>query len=219
MKAQDQLIANLSKKAADQLVELNHSNSANQAKDKAIKDLQNKSTALGTQLQSKTEKDLEVQTQIQQTAQMYANMNPSKSAAIIQNLTLLDQVLIFSEMKPADQVKILEKMDPLKAANASIAIKDLILAKDSKIAALQKKIKLYAAQTAKKLTKNDLGLTFAQMAPKSAATVLLQMYSSSPSKVIDILSAMAIQPRSLVLSAIAVLSNGIAATISTKLAP
>jgi flagellar motility protein MotE (MotC chaperone) len=151
---------------------------------------------------------------------MYAKMNPSKSAPILENLTLQERVLVLSEMKQVDQVKVLEKMDPIKAAQASIYLKDVVSAKDREIAALQDRIKLNDSTVAsQKLTKNDLGKTFANMTAKSAATVLLQMQSITPAKVIEILSSMDNTSRAKVMTALSDLSKETAAAISTKLVP
>ncbi|MDB5052087.1 MAG: MgtE protein [Bacilli bacterium] len=220
IKNQDQKITDLNKKIADQETAVKSADDAALAKDQTIKDLQAKSTALEEQLKAKTLSDEEYHTQIKKTADMYAGMNASKSAPIMENLTLQERVLILSQMQQADQVKILEKMDPVKAAEASIALKDVVGAKDREIAALQDRLKLNAdTQSPGKITKSDLGKTFANMTPKSAATVLLQMQSITPNKVLDIFNAMDTANRSKVLSALADLSKETAASISAKLAP
>ncbi|CAK4836479.1 unnamed protein product [Aphanomyces euteiches] len=189
-------------------------------KDQTIKDLQAKSIALEEQLKTKTLSDEEYHNQIKLTAEMYAKMNPSKSAPILENLTLQERVLVLSEMKQADQVKILEKMDPIKAAEASIYLKDVVSAKDREIAALQDRIKLNDSTIAsQEITRNDLGKTFAAMTAKSAATVLLQMQSITPTKVVDILNAMDNASRAKVMTALSDLSKETAAAITTKLAP
>jgi flagellar motility protein MotE (MotC chaperone) len=188
-----------------------------QQKDQALKDMQAKYTLLEEQLKTKAKSDEEYHNQVVQTSAMYAKMNPSKSAPIIESLTLKERVLILSEMKPDDRVKILEKMDVKKAAEASIYLKDVVPAKDREIAALQERIKLNDETNAPKLTKNDIGQTFANMTPKSAATVLLEMQVTNAAKVIDILSSMDTPSRSKIMSAIADLSKETAASISTKL--
>jgi flagellar motility protein MotE (MotC chaperone) len=220
IKIQDQKIAELTKKLADQEGAIKASDTTTLQKDQTIKDLQAKSVALEEQLKAKTKSDEEYHNQIKQTAAMYAKMNPSKSAPILENLTLLERVLVLSEMNQVDQVKILEKMNPIKAAEASIYLKDVVSAKDREIAALQDRIKLNdTTAAAQKLTKNDLGKTFANMTAQSAATVLLQMQSITPTKVIDILTAMDLTNRAKVMTALAGLSKETAAAISTKLAP
>jgi flagellar motility protein MotE (MotC chaperone) len=220
VKNQDQRIAELTKKLADQESAMKTVDANILQKDQTIKDLQAKSVALEEQLKVKTQSDEEYHNQIKLTADMYAKMNPSKSAPILENLTLQERVLVLSEMKQPDQVKILEKMDPIKAAEASIYLKDVVTAKDREIAALQDRIKLNdRTATAQKLTKSDLGQTFANMTAKSAATVLLQMQAITPAKVIDILSAMDNASRSKVMTALADLSKEAAAAISARLAP
>jgi flagellar motility protein MotE (MotC chaperone) len=220
IKNQDQKIADLTKKLADQENAMKTADATTLQKDQTIKDLQAKSAALEEQLKTKTKSDEEYHNQIKLTADMYAKMNPSKSAPILENLTLQERVLVLSEMKQADQVKVLEKMDPIKAAEASIYLKDVVSAKDREIAALQDRIKLNDSTVAsQQLTKNDLGKTFANMTAKSAATVLLQMQSITPAKVIDILSAMDNASRAKVMTALSDLSKETAAAISTKLVP
>ncbi|MEX2462206.1 MAG: hypothetical protein WD469_13080 [Paenibacillaceae bacterium] len=220
IKNQEQKIEDLTKKLADQENAMKTTDAATLQKDQTIKDLQAKSVALEEQLKAKTMSDEEYHNQIKLTTDMYAKMNPSKSAPILENLTLQERVLILSEMKQADQVKVLEKMDPIKAAEASIYLKDVVSAKDREIAALQDRIKLNdSTVVSQQITRNDLGKTFANMTAKSAATVLLQMQSITPAKVIDILNAMDNTSRAKVMTALADLSKETAAAITSKLAP
>lgn len=220
IKIQEQKIADLTKKLADQENAMKTVDASTLQKDQTIKDLQAKGVALEEQLKVKTLSDDEYHNQIKLTADMYAKMNASKSAPILENLTLQERVLILSEMKQADQVKVLEKMDPIKAAEASIYLKDVVTAKDREIAALQDRIKLNDSTVASQvITKNDLGKTFASMTATSAATVLLQMQSITPAKVIDILNAMDNSSRAKVMTALSDLSKETAAAITTKLAP
>jgi flagellar motility protein MotE (MotC chaperone) len=220
IKNQDQKITDLTNKLAAQENAMKTADAATLQKDQTIKDLQAKSVALEEQLKVKTKSDEEYHNQIKLTADMYAKMNASKSAPILENLTLLERVLILSEMKQADQVKVLEKMNPIKAAEASIYLKDVVSAKDREIAALQDRIKLNDSTiVSQQITKNDLGKTFANMTAKSAATVLLQMQSITPAKVLDILNAMDNTSRAKVMTALSDLSKETAAAITTKLAP
>lgn len=220
IKFQEQKIADLTKKLADQENAMKTVDASTLQKDQTIRDLQAKGVALEEQLKVKTLSDDEYHNQIKLTADMYAKMNASKSAPILENLTLQERVLILSEMKQADQVKVLEKMDPIKAAEASIYLKDVVTAKDREIAALQDRIKLNDSTVASQvITKNDLGKTFASMTATSAATVLLQMQSITPAKVIDILNAMDNSSRAKVMTALSDLSKETAAAITTKLAP
>jgi flagellar motility protein MotE (MotC chaperone) len=220
-KTKDDQIAALNSKIADLEASLKKADEANQQKDQTIKDLQSKNSELDEKLKTKTQTEEEYTKQIQQLAAMYAKMDPGKAAPIIENLSPKEQILLFSMMKPDDQSKILQKMDPKKAAEASIGLKDVTLVKDKEIAALQERLEIQGGTNGKsgpKLTKDDVGQTFANMTPKSAAAVLVEMYGSNSDRVVSILSSMDTASRSRVLSAISDASKDTAASISSKLA-
>ncbi|KIL39243.1 hypothetical protein SD70_21480 [Gordoniibacillus kamchatkensis] len=221
-KAASDQIAALNAKIADLQASLQKADEVNKQKDQTIKDLQAKQSDLGEQLKTKTQTDEEYTKQVQQLASVYSKMDASKAAPIVQNLSLQEQVLVLSMMKPDNQSAILAKMDPKKAADASIALKDLVPVKDREISALQSRLAIQNGDTgaapAAKLTKSDVGQTFANMAPKSAAEVLIQLQGTSPDRVISILSSMDTASRSKVMTAIADANKDMAATISSRLA-
>lgn len=220
IKSQDQQLVALNRKVSDQEQLLKSAEAASVQKEQSIKDLQTKTSALEEQLKTKTRTEAEYDSQIQQTASMFVKMNPSKAAPIMENFTLKERVLLLSQMKPDDRVKILEKMDPKKAAEATIYLKDVVPVKDREIAALQERIKLNDdVKNTQKLTATDLGQTFSNMPPKSAADILILMNAATPTKVLDILNAMDNQGRSKVVAAIADLNKQLAASISAKLIP
>lgn len=199
--------------------DLNATDSNNQKKDQTIKDLNAKVAALEEQMKTKTQTDEEYRAQVQQLANMYAKMLPSKSAPILENMTLKETVLVLSEMKPDDRGKVLEKMDPKKAADASIQLKDIVPSKDRQMAALQERLEVNQAQAAtpQQISKEDLGATFSAMDAKSAATILLEMNTLNQAKVMSILSTMDSAARSRVLAEISKTNKAIAATLSSKL--
>ncbi|MFH5183172.1 MotE family protein [Paenibacillus sp. TAB 01] len=218
---QEETVSSLTDKLNQMQQQLKTSENALQQRDDTIKELQLKNSTLEEQMKSKAQSDEEYAAQIQQLASMYAKMSPSKSAPIMENLTTAEMVLVLNSMKTDDRVKILEKMDPKKAADASILLKDQKTAKDQEIAALQERLKQVATpdpKSGQKLSKDDLGSTFANMTPKSAATVLMEMQSSNPDKVISILSSMDSAGRSRILTAISEQSKETAALISARLA-
>jgi flagellar motility protein MotE (MotC chaperone) len=191
---------------------------SSQQKDQQIKELQAQMTALQEQLQNKTLSDEEYLLRIQKLAGVYAEMTPSKAAPILENLTLNEQVLVLNEMKQENQIKVLEKMNPQKAAEASILLKDQVLVKDAQIAALQERLAIHNdEQTSTILTHNELALTFSNMTPVNAANVLMQMLKTNETMVIEILRSMDVQSRSAVISSIAGQSESEAASISAKL--
>jgi flagellar motility protein MotE (MotC chaperone) len=190
-------------------------------RDLALKEIQAKNTELEEKLKGQTQTEEEYAKKITELATLYGSMTPSKAAPIMESLTLKERVLVFGAMKAADRGEILEKMTPQNAAETSIAIKDLVPVKDQEIAALQERLALHAAAAATnssvQVSKEDLGQTFANMTPKSAAALLLQMYPTSSDKVLAILSAMDNTARSGVMSSLADQSKETAALIATRL--
>lgn len=221
-KQQEKQVTALQNKITAQQEELKKADALYQQRDQAYKDLQEKNNQLEEQMKFSAQADDAYQKEIQATSSMFAKMTPSKSAPILEVMTTKEQVLILSEMKPDSRVKILEKMDPKKAAEVSLLLKDQVPSKDLQIAALQEQLKSAEAagtKAAPKLTATDIGNTFAGMTPKSAADVLVELYKASPTKAIDILSAVDTQARSKILSAMAEGSKETAVEISSKLVP
>lgn len=215
-------LAALQKQLEAQTAELAGSTQTLKDKEQTIKDLQAKVAALEAQKASATKSDEEYQALITETASMYAKMSPSKAAPIMQNLTLKEQVLLLSEMKTDDRVRILEKMDAKKAAEASIYLKDAVPAKDKQIAALQERLdlnKTAATTPSSAMTKQELGQTFAGMTPKSAAELLVEMNKTDSAKVVEILNSMDVAGRSKVMTYLSDNFKEVAPVIASKLAP
>lgn len=221
----ESVVDKLKKELAAKDAELQAADSAYQQKDQALKEMQAKFSAYEEQVKTKAKTDAEYEAQIQQMASMYAKMTPSKAAPILESMTLQEQVLVMGQMKPDERVKILEKMDAKKAADVSISLKDVVPAKDRQIAALQERLKLNEDTKSKtnadaqKMSKSDLGQTFANMTADSAATLLIEMEKANSAKVTEILNATDNQARSKIMSAIAKQSKETAATITGRLAP
>lgn len=221
--AAETAIAALKKQLEEKTAALSSAEASVAGKDQSIKDLQAKIAALEEKKTQEAKSDEEYQTLINQTADMYAKMSASKSAPIMENLTLKEQVLLLSAMKTDDRVRILEKMDSKKAAEASIYLKDVTPAKDKQIAALQERLKINEtetkAATSSSMTKAELGQTFANMTAKSAANLLIEMYKTTPAKVTEILNSMDTSARSKIMSSISDTSKETAASITAGLAP
>ncbi|WP_312876336.1 MotE family protein [Paenibacillus agri] len=144
--------------------------------------------------------------QVKDLAKLYAGMKPSKAAPIMENLTQEEMVQIFSVMNNASKTAILEKMDPKKAADVSIKLKEETTSSDLAIAALQSRLKQDSkaaaatpANTSKNLDKEKLNQTFSTMTPANAASLLGEMYKISPDKVITILNTVSDSVRSSIL--------------------
>jgi flagellar motility protein MotE (MotC chaperone) len=217
----DDQIAELNAKVQELQAALQKSDSVAQQKDQGLKDIMAKNTALEESLKTKTQSDEEYKNQITQLATLYGSMAASKAAPIMENLTPKEMVLVFSMMKPASRSAILEKMDPKKAAEASIGLKDIVPVKDQEIAALQERLTINGGNetaAAKKISKTDLATTFAKMTPKNAAIILLEMNRANSDKVLSILSSMDNAGRTQVMSALSDLSKETAASLTAKLA-
>lgn len=201
--------------------ELQQASGLQAQKDQTIKDLKAQVAELEQKLKAKAQTDEEYKVQIQQLASIYANMTASKAAPIMESMTLKERILVLSEMKPADRGKILEKMSPKAAAETSIQMKDVVPSKDLQMAALQERLEANKTVSETKpaaMSKNDLGQTFSQMVPKSAAAILIEMNTVNQTRVLDILRSMDNAGRAKVISAINDASKQTAASLSAKLA-
>jgi len=164
----------------------------------------------------------EYQKQLKNLASMYAGMTTSKSAPILENLTMPELVLVLYEMSSDDQGRILEKMNPKTAADASIQLKDVneLTRKEweekARIARDEKTAKEDPEDTTK-LTNAELAQTFSAMTVASAAEILLQLNKSNSVKVVSLLNAMDNASRSNILAAIAGISAEDAASLASKL--
>lgn len=145
------------------------------------------------------------QKQVTDLAKLYAGMKASKAAPIMENLTTEEMVQIFSVMNNASKTAILEKMDPKKAADVSIKLKETTTSSDMAIAALQSRLKkeegtpTTTAATTTNLDKEKLNATFTSMTPSSAASLLGEMYKISPDKVVTIMNTISDSVRSSIL--------------------
>lgn len=213
-------VEQLKSQLAQAQAELQAANSQTQQKDQTIKDLRAQLETSEEKAKSKAQTDEEYRVQIQQLASIYAGMMPSKSAPILEAMTLKERALILGEMKTADRGKVLERMNPAVAAETSIQMKDVIPAKDVQIAALQERLDINKQDQQKALpsiTKEDIGQTFSQMVPKSAAAILIEMNTANSARVVDILKSMDSAGRAKVLAAISDSSKPTAAALSAKL--
>ncbi|MNO39577.1 MgtE intracellular N domain protein [compost metagenome] len=160
--------------------------------------------------------------QVTELAKLYAGMKASKAAPIMENLTTDEMVQIFSVMNNASKTAILEKMDPKKAADVSIKLKETTNSTDMAIAALQSRLKQDAsasttATTTNNLDKEKLNQTFTSMPAADAATLLGSMYSISPDKVITILNTVSDTVRSSILGEMTKNDSAQAAKIVNRL--
>ena len=185
--------------------ELKKSTALIDQKDQEITSLKENVEQTEQKFETKKQTDEEYQAQITGLANMYAKMQPSKAAPVMESLTLDEQVLVLQAMKPDDRVKILEKMTPKAAADASILLKDAQTSENLAIAAVQARLnKLKNDEKNKvrdKLDNDQLIQTFRNMTPKSAASLILETAKISEEKALLILKSVDDSTRSQILAA------------------
>ncbi|KOS04006.1 kinesin [Paenibacillus polymyxa] len=202
----EQLKADLAK----QTEELKKATAAKTTQDKKVTELQNQVNTLQTQQEQEqqsqasqpgqagtqttggtTNEDPYVK-QARDLASMYEGMTASKAAPIMENLTTEETVQLLSYMDPANSAKILQKMDAKKAADITMALKNVTPSTDLSVAALQSRLKkdqgTTAGTTSKSLQSTQISSTFASMDKKSGAELILQTYKISPDKALNILN-------------------------------
>ncbi|MFD3268833.1 MotE family protein [Paenibacillus dendritiformis] len=159
--------------------------------------------------------------QVKDLANLYAKMMPSKSAPILENLATEELVLVLDAMKQEDRAKILEKMNPKVAADASIRLKDVKPADNLEVRALQARLKKNEAskEAHNGLDRTQLSQTFASMTPKSAASILLETAKISPEKALNVLNTVDDATRSRLLNAMTEEDKQATAKLVSKLLP
>lgn len=159
---------------------------------------------------------------IKSLAGVYAKMTPGKAAPILESMTLEETALILGAMGETERTRIMEKMTPQKAADASIKLKDAVNAADQQVAALQARIKeleASAGTVSSTLDNAELRNTFSTMKAEDAAKLLLQLNSGNQPKVLLILGTMDDNARSQVLAAMSKDNPKTAAALLAKLTP
>ncbi|MFD0587583.1 magnesium transporter MgtE N-terminal domain-containing protein [Paenibacillus sp. GCM10027627] len=201
--------------------ELAEANSVKETQGALVKDLQTENGQLKGQTEEKALENEEYTAKIAELAGMFSKMTPGKAAPIVQNMTTEEMVLLFSAMRPDDRVRIMEKMDPKIAAEATMKMKDNQSAKDLQIAALQSRLDKAEEGTVKSpsstLDQEQLKATFTAMDPKSAGEMLIKMMEISPSKVLRILNSVDDATRSAILTEMSAIDEKAAANIMAKL--
>ncbi|MEC0183389.1 kinesin [Paenibacillus peoriae] len=223
---------------AKQTEELKKASAAKTAQDKKVTELQNQVNSLQTQ-QTQTGQQGQTGTQAAGTtasgtanedpyvkqakdlASMYEGMTASKAAPIMENLTTEETVQLLSYMDPANSAKILQKMDAKKAADITMALKNVTPSTDLSVAALQSRLKKdqssTAGTTSKSLQNTQISSTFASMDKKSGAELILQTYKISPDKALNILKTVDDSTRASLLQNMSAKDAGQTAKILNKL--
>ncbi|EHS57872.1 MotE family protein [Paenibacillus sp. Aloe-11] len=223
---------------AKQTEELKKASAAKTAQDKKVTELQNQVNSLQTQqtqvgqqgqtgtqaagaTASGTANEDPYVKQAKDLASMYEGMTASKAAPIMENLTTEETVQLLSYMDPANSAKILQKMDAKKAADITMALKNITPSTDLSVAALQSRLKKdqssTAGTTSKSLQNTQISSTFASMDKKSGAELILQTYKISPDKALNILNTVDDSTRASLLQNMSAKDAGQTAKILNKL--
>ena len=213
-------ISELKTELAAKQAELTKAAAEKTMQDQQIKDLQGQVDQLKHVNDEKLLDDDQYQAKIVELASMYAQITPSKAAPILENMELPEAVLVLNAMSTDARVKVLEKMKPKTAADATMMLKDVSTAKDQAIAALQARVKKQESASEKTLTILDeaqLKATFSTMTPKSAGELLLKMADVSPSKVLRILNAVDDSSRSKIITEMSSANQAVTAQLVSKL--
>ncbi|MDQ0048056.1 flagellar motility protein MotE (MotC chaperone) [Paenibacillus polymyxa] len=222
---------------AKQTEELKKATAAKTTQDKKVTELQNQVNTLQTQQEQQPQASQQGQAGTQTTggttnedpyvkqardlASMYEGMTASKAAPIMENLTTEETVQLLSYMDPANSAKILQKMDAKKAADITMALKNVTPSTDLSVAALQSRLKkdqgATAGTTSKSLQSTQISSTFASMDKKSGAELILQTYKISPDKALNILNTVDDSTRGSLLQNMSAKDAGQTAKILNKL--
>ncbi|WP_232697035.1 MotE family protein [Brevibacillus daliensis] len=191
-------------------------------KEATIQALQTQVKELQRTSEQKRVDEEERQKQFQSLAKTYATMSPKNAAAILENLSNEEAVVVLAKMKTDVQSQILAKMDPKKAADLSILIKDQQISKDDDIAALQQRViiltkALGETRDTSKVTSEKLVASFNSMNTIDAAKILSTLYKTNTERALSILSQMADGKRGEILGEISKTDAGLAARITNAL--
>lgn len=202
-----QQVIELKKSLDENSLTLTKTEQSVETKDKEIESLKQQIDDLNSKLKEKNISEKSREQEISDLAKIYETMSSSKAADVISKLTTEEAVLVLSQMKTDSQSTILGKMDPQKAAETSILLKDNKYSKDKDISALQKRIDTLVNEIDKlksnkseKIDYQQLAITFANMEPTMASDTLIAIANNNLTKAQNILIAMDPIARSKVLS-------------------
>ena len=115
---------------------------------------------------------------------MYESMTPSKSAGIIQKLTLHEAALLLDEMGSTERAAILGRLSTNYAADLTVAIRDLKKSDKPELVALQERLALLMSAVKYKedsIDLSDLASEFSEMPKERAASILVEMSNEEES--------------------------------------
>ncbi|WP_273831736.1 hypothetical protein [Guptibacillus sedimenti] len=141
--------------------------------------------SLSEEMKSELADKEEREKKLQQLANTYEGMSASKSASIMENLTLNEAALLLDAMGSTEQAAVLGKMNAAVAADLTIALRDLEKADEPEIAAMQERMTLLMNAIDREdssLSTSDVAKDLSEMPEKEAAGILSKMAQSEEEK-------------------------------------
>ncbi|MYL62446.1 hypothetical protein GLW07_03645 [Bacillus hwajinpoensis] len=141
--------------------------------------------SLSEEIKSELADKEEREKKLQQLANTYEGMSASKSASIMENLTLNEAALLLDAMGSTEQAAVLGKMNAAVAADLTIALRDLEKADDPEIAAMQERMRLLMNAIDREdssLSTSDVANDLSEMPEEEAAGILSKMSQSEEEK-------------------------------------
>ena len=141
--------------------------------------------SLSEEIKSELADKEEREKKLQQLANTYEGMSASKSASIMENLTLNEAALLLDAMGSTEQAAVLSKMNAAVAADLTIALRDLEKADDPEIAAMQERVTLLMNAIDREdssLSTSDVANDLSEMPEEEAADILSMMAQSEEEK-------------------------------------
>jgi flagellar motility protein MotE (MotC chaperone) len=174
---------------------------------KSKEDLQNQLEADQTE---------EIQKQMEQTAEIYANIPPAKAAAMLASMPLGDASLTLSRLDADLQSSLLGSMkDAKKAAQMTMMIQEIAMLKEKDQNALKLRINELVLQHENPT--DPLSETISAMPPGQAASIIQSMMESNATVAMDLMKKVNTNSRSQILSEISKTNAKLAAEIAASL--
>lgn len=204
----NQQLSGLNEEIQQKQFELESIQKEKETAEQSIQKLKDQMIELQKQMEDDRLNDEQRKQKINELAKLYADMSASKAAPILSNLSMEEGVLVLEAMKPDERAAIVSKLDPKKAADLTILLKDTQLSENDEIAALQQRVQALTKALAEiEKTKRDveeMAASLSIMKPEASADIIIKMLESptEPSekeKALNILGKMSNQQRGIIL--------------------
>lgn len=181
---------------------------------KHLEDLKSTNVDIQKQLDAKITK--KYQDQMQKISDLYANMQPSKAAALLDSMSLEDAALTISYLDQDTQSSILSSMkDTKKAAQITMLLNEMASLSDTNQTALKDQVHQLAQQI--ETPTATLAETIAGMPSAQSAGIIQSMMASNPQMAMGLMKNINTNTRSQILTEITKSDAKMAALITANL--